>query len=44
MQATIEYGFTLKRIRDMIITSSQMHRTDSSPNTAQSFKKHFWPV
>ena len=28
IQATIEYGFTLKRVRDMIKTYSQMHRTD----------------
>ena len=25
---TIECGFTLKRVRDMIKTYSQMHRTD----------------
>ena len=30
-------GFTLKRVRDMIKTYSQMHRTDSTHNTAQSF-------
>ena len=28
IQATIEYGFTLKRVRDMTRTYSQMHRTD----------------
>ena len=28
IQATIECGFTLKRVRDMINTYSQMHRTD----------------
>ena len=28
IQATIECGFTLKRIRDMIRTSSVMHGTD----------------
>ena len=28
IQATIECGFTLKRVRDMIKTYSQMHRTD----------------
>ena len=28
IQATIECGFTLKRVRDMIRTYSQMHRTD----------------
>ena len=27
-QATIECGFTLKRVRDMTRTYSQMHRTD----------------
>ena len=28
IQATIECGFTLKRVRDMIKTYSEMHRTD----------------
>ena len=28
IQATMECGFTLKRIRDMIRTYSQMHHTD----------------
>ena len=28
IQATIECGFTLKRVRDMIKTYSQMYRTD----------------
>ena len=28
IQATIEYKFTLKRVRDMIITYNQMHLTD----------------
>ena len=28
IQATTECGFTLKRVRDMIRTYSQMHRTD----------------
>ena len=28
IEATIECGFTLKRVRDMIRTHSQMHRTD----------------
>ena len=28
IQATIECGFTLKRVRDLIKTYSQMHRTD----------------
>ena len=27
MQSTIECGFTLKRVRDMARTYSQMHRT-----------------
>ena len=39
-QATIECGFTLKRIRDMIRTYSQMHRTDK-------YSQHssiIWPV
>ena len=33
---TIEGGFTLKLVRDMIITYGQMRRTDTH-NTAQSF-------
>ena len=37
IQATIECGFTLKRVRDMIRTYSQMHRTNKYSNTAQSF-------
>ena len=37
IQATIECGFTLKRVRDMIKTYSQMHRTDKYSQTAQSF-------
>ena len=40
IQATIECGFTLKRIRDMIKTYSQMHRTDK-------YSQHssiIWPV
>ena len=28
IQATVECRFTLKRVRDMTITYSQMHRTD----------------
>ena len=28
IQATIERGFTLKRVHDMIRTYSQLHRTD----------------
>ena len=35
IQATTERRFTLKRLRDMIITYRQMHHTHS---TAQSFK------
>ena len=40
IQATIECGFTLKRVRDMIRTYSQMHRTDK-------YSQHssiVWPV
>ena len=40
IQATIECGFTLKRVRDMIRTYSQMHRTDK-------YSQHssiIWPV
>ena len=40
IQATIECGFTLKRIRDMTRTYSQMHRTDK-------YSEHssvIWPV
>ena len=40
IQATIECGFTLKRVRDMIKTYSQMHRTDK-------YSQHssiIWPV
>ena len=28
IQATREYRFTLKRVRDMVVTYSQMHRLD----------------
>ena len=28
IQETIKYRFTLKRVRDMIITYTQMHHTD----------------
>ena len=38
--ATIEYGITLKRVRDMTRTYSQMHRTDK-------YSEHssiIWPV
>ena len=40
IQATIECGFTLKRVRDMMRTYSQMHRTDK-------YSQHssiIWPV
>ena len=40
IQATIECGFTLKRVHDMIRTYSQMHRTDK-------YSQHssiIWPV
>ena len=40
IQATIECGFTLKRLRDMTRTYSQMHRTDK-------YSEHssiIWPV
>ena len=30
IQANIECGFTLKRVRDMTRTYSQMHRTDKN--------------
>ena len=40
IQATIECGFTLKRVSDLIRTYSQMHRTDK-------YSQHssiIWPV
>ena len=40
IQTTIECGFTLKRVRDMKRTYSQMHRTDK-------YSEHssiIWPV
>ena len=40
IQATIECGFTLKRVRDMIRRYSQMHRADK-------YSQHssvIWPV
>ena len=40
IQATVECGFTLKRVRDMTRTYSQMHRTDK-------YSEHssiIWPV
>ena len=39
-QATIECGFTLKRVRDMIRTYIQMHRTDKYPQHSWII----WPV
>ena len=39
-KATVECGFTLKRVRDMTRTYSQMHRTDK-------YSEHssiIWPV
>ena len=40
IQATREFGFTLKRVRDMTRTQSQMHRT--SKNSEHS--SIIWPV
>ena len=40
IQATIECGFTLKRVRDMIKTYSQMHRTDKYSQHSSSI----WPA
>ena len=40
IQATIECGFTLKRVRDMIKTYSQMHRTDKYSQDSSII----WPV
>ena len=37
MQATVECGFTLKRVRDMTRTYSQMHRTDFAPASSKEF-------
>ena len=39
IQATIECRFILKRVRDMIMTYIQMHRTYSTHNIAQSFNR-----
>ena len=40
IQATIDCGFTLKRVRDMTRTYTQMHRTDNySENSCI-----IWPV
>ena len=40
IQATVECGFTLKRVRDMARTYSQMHRTDKYPEHSSII----WPV
>ena len=40
IHATIEYGFTLKHVRDMIIIYSQMHRT----NKYSQRSSIIWPV
>ena len=40
IQATIECRFTLKLVRDMIITYSQMHRT----NKCSQHSSIIWPV
>ena len=40
IQATIECGFTLKRVRDMIRTYSHMHRTDKNSQHSSII----WPV
>ena len=37
IQATIECGFTLKRVRDMIKTYYHMHRTDKYSQHSSSF-------
>ena len=40
IQATVECRFTLKRVRDIIITYSQMHHTDKySQNSSISLTK-----
>ena len=40
IEATIECGFTLKRVRDMTRTYSQMHRTDKYSQLSSII----WPV
>ena len=40
IQATIECGFTLKRVRDTTGTCSQMHRTDKYSEDSSII----WPV
>ena len=37
IQANIEYEFSLKRVRHMTRTYSQMHGIDKSHNSVQSF-------
>ena len=37
IQENIESGFTLKRVRDLTRTYSQMHRTDKTQNAGQLF-------
>ena len=37
IQANIKGGFTLKHVRDIKRTYSQVHRTDKYPNAAQPF-------
>ena len=44
VQATIECRFSLKRVRNMIITYSEVHRTDNTYNTAQSFDQFGYKV
>ena len=42
IQATIEYGFTLKRVQDMVRTYSQLHRTDKYSEHS-SIIRSVWP-
>ena len=42
IQASIDCRFDLKRVRDMIITYSQMHRTDKHPQRS-SIILPVWP-
>ena len=43
IQATIEYGFTLKRVQDMVRTYSQLHRTDKYSEHS-SIIRSVWPI
>ena len=43
IQATIECGFTLKRVRDMTRTYSQMYRTDQYSKRSSIIKWPVWP-